>query len=334
MSTADVPSAVRARSRGFTVLESAIVTVIVGLMALVIERTISGITETERSLRAIRNTVERGQRAMSSLRDAASSSRKLFQNDAVGAAYLAKLDFGTAPLLPGSRLPVFEEVDPLGPDEAGSPRTGNVLLFVREADALPAIATAASQTVRSIDAYRLVCLYTTQTTRRVVAGAPLALDLVHWRSASFPSYGQVTSISDSTQRTNVVKDLYNRFGCDFLWDPTKPVATAFYGIDGNGVIAAVPTAVSSIPQDANVAGGPRFVQANMGVVRTDLTSKPRTPLFTVDDPLTWTPNGFEVKVCGPSGSRKIWMRLAVEQQASAGRIPAQETTAIVSTRDL
>jgi len=77
-----------------------IVTVIVGMMALVIERTISGVTETERSLRAIRNTVDRGQRALSSLRDAVATSRKLFQHDAVGDAYLAKLAFGTSPLLP------------------------------------------------------------------------------------------------------------------------------------------------------------------------------------------------------------------------------------------
>jgi len=311
-----------------------IVTILVGMMALVIERTISSITETERSLRAIRNTVERSQRALSGIRDAVATSRKLFQNDAVGTAYLAKLDFGTTPLLAGSRLPTFDETHPLGPDDVGTPMTGNVLLFVREADPLPCIADPATKLVRTIDAYRLVCLYTTQTNKYVVAGGSLALDFVEWRSASFPSWGQVTGIADATQRTNVVKDLYNRFGRDYLWDPTNPVSSSFYGIDGVGTIAAAPTAVSSIPRDLNVGGGPNFVRANMAVARTDLSSKPRTPLFTVEAPATWTPNGFEAKVVGPSGSRKVWLRLTIEQQASKGRVPAQETTTIVATRDL
>ncbi len=58
------------------------------------------------------------------------------------------------------------------------------------------------------------------------------------------------------------------------------------------------------------------------------------PLFSVDPIATWTPNGFEVKVSGPSGSRQIWLRLTVEQQASKGRVPAQTTTAVANTRDL
>lgn len=341
MSTADVSSRPvlrvpprSARARGYTALEMMIVVIFVGIMSLVIERTISSVIEVERSLRAIRNTVDRGQRTLSMLRDATATSRKLFQNDAVGNAYLGKLAFGTAPLLAGSRLPVFDETNQLGPDAPGTPMTGNVILFVREADPLPCIADPATKLVRMIDAYRLVCYYTTQSNRSVVTGGGLALDLVEWRSATFPCYGQVTGITDATQRTNVVRDLYNRFGRDYLWDPTGAVSSSFFGIDGVGTIAAMPTAVSSIPQDLNVAAGPRFVRANIAVARTDLTSKPRTPVFTVDDPAYWTPNGFEVKIVGPSGSRKIWMRLTIEQQASRGRVPAQETTAVVSTRDL
>jgi len=321
-------------SRGFTFIEMIVVVAVVGLMALVVQSTVSGLTATERSLRAMRNTVERGQRGLSAVRDSVSTSRKLFQKDTVGNGYLNKLALGSLPLLAGSRLPVFDESNPLGPDVAGTPMTGNVLLFVREADPLPCIADPTTKLVRLIDAYRLVCIYTTQTTRRVVAGGPLSLDLVEWRSVVFPSYSQVTSISDSTQRTRVVKDLFSRFGRDYLWDPTGSVTTSFYGIDGLGTVAASPTAVTTIAQDRNVSNAGRFVYANMDVARTDATSKPRTPLFTADDPAVWTPNGFEVKVVGPSGSRKVWLRLTIEQQASKDCVPAQETTAVVSTRDL
>lgn len=337
MSTADpLPRAGPAEpaERGFTVLEMMVVIVVVAIMTLAVERTISSVTETERTMRAIRNTTERGQRAAYALRDAVSASRKLFGNDAVGSGYLAKLDLTAQPIFPGSRLPKFAETEPLGPDSAGTPMTGNVLLFVREADPYPCTAVPATKTTRVIDAYRFVCVYLTQSNRAVVALGPLALDLVEWRSDAFPSYGQVMGIADTTQRKAVVADLYNRFGCDFLWDSTGAVNSAFYGIDGSGTVAGSPTAVANIPEDLNVASGPRFVKANMAVSRTDPLSKPRTPVFTADDPATWTPNGFEVKVVGPSGSRQVWMRLCIEQQASAGRVPAQDTTVIVSARDL
>jgi hypothetical protein len=336
MSIADLPRAASGASgrRGYTILEAVIVTILVALMSLVIERTVTGINQAEQTLRAVRNTTERGQRAAWDLRDIVTSSRKLFGNDAVGTAYLAKLDRSRFPVLAGSRLPLFDELNPLGPDAVGDPRTGNELLFVRESDAIPAVAVAASKKMRIVDAYRLVCVYLTVSTRKLVNGQGFAYDLVEWRSKQFPSYGQVFAITPAAERTSVVKDLYNRWGIDYLWDPASPVGSAFYGIDGLGNIAATPSAVASIAEDLNVSKGTRFVMRNVGVTRTDTTSYPRTPMFSVEPVATWTPNGFEVKVAGASGARKVWMRLSVEQQAAAGRIPCLQTTIVANTRDL
>jgi hypothetical protein len=336
MSIADLPRAASPASgrRGYTILEAVIVTVLVALMSLVIERTVTGVNQAEQTLRAVRNTTERGQRAAWDLRDCVTSSRKLFGNDAVGNGYLAKLDRTKYPALAGSRLPTFDEVNPLGPDAVGDPHTGNTLLFVREADALPAVAIAASKKMRLVDSYRLVCVYITVSNRNLVNFQGNALDLVEWRSKHFPSYGQVNSITPVAERTSVVKDLYNRWGIDYLWDPSAPVASAFYGIDGLGNIAATPSAVASIAEDLNVSKGARFVQRNIGVTKTDTSSYPRTPQFSVEPAATWTPNGFECKVCGASGARKVWMRLSVEQQAAAGRIPCLQATVVANTRDL
>lgn len=336
MSIADLPRAASAASgrRGYTVIEAVIVTVLVALMSLVIERTVTGINQAEQTLRAVRNTTERGQKAAWDLRDIVTSSRKLFGNDVVGNAYIAKLDRTKYPVLAGSRLPIFDEINPLGPDAVGDPHTGNELLFIRECDALPCVALAASKKMRIVDAYRMVCIYLTVSNRKLVNFQPNALDLVEWRSKHFPSYGQVIAILPVAERTNVVKDLYNRWGIDYLWDPAAPVATAFYGIDGLGNIAGAPSAVASIPEDMNVSRGARFVARNVGVAYTDVNSYPRTPMFSVEPVATWTPNGFECKVAGASGARKVWMRLTVEQQAAAGRIPAMQTTVVANTRDL
>jgi hypothetical protein len=311
-----------------------IVLAIVSLTTLVIERTISSVTETERLMRAIRNTTERGQKAAYRLRDVVATSRRLFGDDAVGRGYLAKLADSAMPRLAGSRLPTFDETNPLGPDVVGDPRTGNVLLFVREADPVGCVADPATKKIRLIDTYRFICLYLSQSPRTVVSGGLPALELVEWRSTVFASHGQTIAISDATERARVVADLYNRYGHDYLWDSTAAVDSAFYGIDGVGTIGAAPAILTSIPEDVNVSSRGRFVAGNMAVARTDMTSKPRQPVFTVEPVATWTPHGFEVKVAGPSGSRRVWIRLTVEQQASAGRVPAQQTTVVATTRDL
>lgn len=334
MSTADARRPRACGRRGFTVIEMTVTTAILALTTLVIERTVSSATDAERTMRAVRNTAERSQAAAYRLRDEVSSARKLFQGDAAGNGYLARLGLPSAlPLLAGSRLPVFDETKSLGPDTAGAPKTGNVLLIARDADPLPAIAVPATKTVRTIDAYRLVCFYLTQTPRTLVVGGLPSLDLVEWRSHRFPSYRQVMAITSAAQRTEVVKDLYARFGADYLWDLNQPVTAAFYAIDGNGNVAAAPSTPSTIPEDRNVSRRGRLVDANLAIARTDMSSRIRQPVFTVEDPGTWTSHGFEVKIASPSGARRVWVRLTVEQQAAKGRVPGHQIAVVATTRD-
>jgi prepilin-type N-terminal cleavage/methylation domain-containing protein len=322
------------RRRGFTFIEIAVSMIIIGLTTLAIDRTVAGLTGIERTLRAIRNTSERCQRAAYRLRDLVSSARKLYQNDAIGPGYLSRLAIPTsAPMLAGSRLPKFDETHSLGPDLVGDPRSGNLLLLVRELDPLPCVSDPATKKIRAIDAYRFVCVYLTTSTKTLVTGGGPALDLVEWRSESFPSYAQVMAIPAGIERTRVVQELYTRYGADTLWDMTKDVMTAFYSIDGAGTVSATPTPPTKIPEDLNVSTRGRFVPGNLAVPRTDVTSWPRKPLFTVESPAVWSPHCFEVKIAGPSGSRRVWIRLTVEQQASQGQVPAYEATVVANTRD-
>jgi len=334
MSTADRRARRARRAAGFTVLEMVVTTAILGLTTLVIERTITSVTDAERSLRSVRATADRCQAAAYHLRDEVTGARRLFQADAMGTGYLAKLGLPTSmPILAGSRLPVFDETKSLGPDVAGTPMTGNVLFFVRDADPLPCIANAATKKVRLVDAYRFVCFYLTVSPKTLVVGGPPALDLVEWKSERFPAWAQVTAITSSTEKVAVVKDLYNRFNVDYLWDSTKSASTGFFAIDGAGNISATATNPSQIPEDRNVSSRGRFVVSNLGVARTDMTSRLRQPIFTVDDPATWTPHGFEVKIASPSGARRVWLRLTIEQQAAKGRVPAHQTAIVATTRD-
>lgn len=299
-----------------------------------VERVLSSTQEAEKYLAAVRTATERGQKIAYDVREIVSSSRKLFGNDATGNAYLAKLDLTRDPKAPAVRLPTFDEVNPLGPDAAGAPKTGNCLLFVREADAAPCVADPVTKKTRFIDTYRFVAVYPHVSNRRVVNGQGLAWDLVIWRSVPFPSKTQIAAITSATEKANVVKDLYKRFGYGYAWDPNATATTSFFGLDSLGNMAGSATAGLTIAEDANLSERGRLVYADVQLAATTTQSKARAPVFTVEPTTTWSPHGFEVKVVGASGSRKVWIHIVVEVQAGAGRVAVMDSTMIASTKDL
>jgi hypothetical protein len=198
------------------------------------------------------------------------------------------------------------------------------------------VADAATRRTRAVDTHRFVCVYLSPSGRSLVTGNPSSNDLVEWRSWAYPSYGQVASIPDVDERESVVRDLHDVYHFDELWDPTAPYATAFYGIDGTGRVSSTPgpPATGRIDEDPLVSRGGRFANANIAVAQSDGGSRPRTPAFSVEPLAAWAPDGFEVKVCGTSGARKVWIRLTLEKQAFRGQVPAQDIVVVANTRDL
>lgn len=334
MSTADrrVP---RRRTAGFTMVEVAVALAIFSLIGFVIERTLTTTHNAERYLSALRRATERGQKISYEIYDAVSASRKLFQRDAVGDDYLASLDLSRDPLMPAARLPLFDEVGGLGVDATGDPRTGNVLLFVRESDPAPCIADSSTGLVRYIDTYRFVCIYPHRADREVVTSRnENARDLVIWRSVPYPSLSQVAAIEDVDERASVVADLFSRYGHALAWDPNEDVDHAFFAIDHLGTISGTPEPAPLIEEDVEVSSRGRLEYANVQLAPTQAGSYHRRAVFTTDDPADWQPHGFEVKITGASGSRKVWVHLVVECESRRGETAVHENTMIASTRDL
>jgi hypothetical protein len=303
-------------------------------LGLVVERTLTVAQQTERYLNAVNRTTRRGQDLGYELFDVVNASRKMYQNDALGNAYLTAIDLSAAPPAPGCRLPLFDETGILNPDQPGDPRTGNILLFVRESDPAPCVADVATGKIRFVDTYRFLCIYQHETARQIVTDSPNALDLHTWRSVAFPSYAQLMGIEDEAERRSVVRDLHLRFGYETAWDPNAEVDAAFFAMDAVGTLAVTPYSPYTIESDANLSDAGRLVYANIQLARTDASSQPRRALLTRDPDVDWVPNGFEVKVVGASGSRKVWMHLVLEAQSARGLVAAHASTLIASTRDL
>lgn len=328
--------ATRAQS-GFTFVEISVSLCLVVVMALIVERTIDSSRKAELYLAAVRKATERGHKLTYEIRELVTASRRLFFNDAEGAAYLEALALDGLQPLPSARMPLVDPLGRLGPDVAGDPRTGNILFFVRETDATAAVADPDGPEIRYIDTYRFVCCFPRQAERRVVVNdqdSPNAVDLVVWQSREFPSYKQLMAISDPTERRNVVADLVDRFGVTMAWDATEPCGNAFYALDATGAIGATPELTPTIPEDPAVSQGGRLVYANVQLARTDNADAKRKAVFTADDPDDWAPDGFEVKIAGASGSRRLWMHLVVEVFADKGRVAVQPCSIIVSVKDM
>jgi len=322
---------------GFTMIEVSVSLFLVVIMALVVERTLDSTRKAETYLSAVRKATERGHKLTYEIRQHVTASRRLFMNDADGRAYLDALQLDGLPIMPGARMPLVDALGRLGPDKVGEPRTGNILFFVGETDATAAIADSDGPVIRYIDTYRFICCYPRRAPRRVVVhdqDSPNAVDLVVWQSAEFPSYKQLMAISDPMERANVVIDLVERFDVTMAWDPTETLENAFYSLDEMGNIGALPVAVPEITEDPDESEGGRLVYANVQLADTDNADAKRKAIFAVDDPTDWSPNGFEVKVAGASGSRKVWLHLVVEVLADKGRVAVQPCTIIVSVKDL
>jgi prepilin-type N-terminal cleavage/methylation domain-containing protein len=337
-----VVSAMRARptrrgQAGFTLIEVSVSLALLVIMAIIVERTLDSTNKAERYLSAVRKVTERGHKLTYEVRELVTASRRLFFNNDEGKAYLGVLDLSATPVRAGARMPLVDELGRLGPDAEGDPRTGNILFFVGETDATPAIADPDGPVIRYVDTYRFICCFPQVSNRRVVvpdAAAANAVDLVVWQSLEFPSYKQLMAIADPTERTNVVADLVQRFGVTMAWDSTAPAVSAFYGLSGTGTIAALANPAPLIEEDPEQSQGGRLVYANVQLSMTDPDDAHRRAVFTSDPPSQWAPDGFEVKVVGSSGSRKVWMHLVVEVQADRGRVAVQPCTIITSVRDL
>ncbi len=328
----------RASERGLTLVEMAIVVALIGTMALIMERTMDQSNKASLQADAVRRLADKGQRAIYRMREIVSESRRMFDRDAVGQAYFDALDLSRDAVLPGARLPITDPTThTLSIDDPAEPQTGNILLFVRDSDPAPAVANPATGKTILIDTYRFVCIYPSLTNVNVMPGVNPAgvfsRDLVIWRSEIYPSYSQVRAIQDPAEQQSVVQDLYSRYGNDVLWDSARELSNSFFPSDALGNVSATPLADMTIEEDVTVSERGLLVYADIQLADSDLPNDfNRRPVFTSDDPTMWTPSGIEFKVVGPSGSRRVWMRIVLETASSARQVVVQPFSLIASAR--
>jgi hypothetical protein len=337
MSTASPRSGkARRRAAGFTFIEVTLVLAMTALLAWLVERTFVTTSDADQHVRATQHATDKGQRLAYKLRELVSASRRLFGRDATGEAYRQALEVVRVPPAPDVRLPIIDPTGDLAPDATDAKLTGNSLLFVRESDPAEVVVDPLLGTVRYIDTYRFIYVYPADTDVILVTKPPLtaARDIVVWRSETYPNYAQIIGLPTAAQRQEAVKELTARYGYQYAWDPSGPVTDSFFAMDALGAISAVAETDFTILEDMNVSNVGTLVYAGLQLAPSDITREHydrRAWLSTDND---WWPHGFETKIVGSSGSRKVWMRLTVEARSVGSGSVVHASQLIASAHDL
>ena len=315
--------------RGFSLVEITVVLAIVSGLLLIcysmIEQTVRAtmFNESHNDLAIMT------QRAVNLMQLEIVQSRAVFQEDALGQAYRTALQIpATIPRWTDTLLPMLQ-IDPtMAPDTGnGTNRfAGNSLFVVRQLAPLSVMydddGNAGTPNVEFLaDRYRFEYFFLSPNASRSFERSGFTLDLMQSTSVEFADYFQLSSLS-SSQIQKIVPTIIAA-GIARGWNPGQPIASGFYNLSGatdgtfnspvrNPTIAIAST-ISLFP---GLRGG--RISGRMDYSLAFVPASPATPyplrmpiaLYSrTDTTIPGFPAGFEVKITGPAGSRKVMTRV-------------------------
>lgn len=292
------------------------------------------------------------QRVVNRLQTEILQSRLTFEEDATGSAYRAALQIPPAvQQWPDSLLPVFQTEATLDPDKgAGTDRrAGNSLLLVRQLSPLSVMFDddgdpATPDVEMLIDRYRFEYEFLSPNNGRNFAQTGYYLDLMEARSAEYADYFQLSNLTAAQMKLIVPK--VQAAGITRAWDPGKDVGTAFYDLapaaaGAFGTPLANPQIglakiASLLPEmrGGRISGAMEY---SIGFV----PAAPKQP-FPITSSLFFYakpdasepkfPGGFEVKIAGPQGNRRVGVRVVLMSRYRASTYESQQASITASAK--
>jgi prepilin-type N-terminal cleavage/methylation domain-containing protein len=349
----------RATQRGVTLAELLVVVAISTVVILAAYEMMDGAVQASLFVEAHNDLPVFGQEVVNLFQRELMQSREFFPASAAGEAYRNALRTSGGVALttldaPDSLLPLADTgTQAVVPDTNAQRYVGNCILTARQLE--PVLVpfdhdlNAGTPDVQfPADRYEFQYYYLSRDTRRNFSGVGYYLDLIQARSEIYADFFQLNSLS-ALQRANLAPKL-RAAGVDLTkaWNPSSPVATAFFTVANNGTLPIInnPTIVitrirSLLPA---MAGGriSGYMNYSVAMCRTATkdcsTSTPpfrniRTPLPLYAFGAAGTPaypEGFEVKIVGPAGSRKVFVRLVLMAHYGVTKYDAAESISMTS----
>ena len=332
---------------GFTFIEVAIVmTILVGMIFIVSELFLTA-NKAQDLAKRLSMTTEVNRDLLQSIRTEVSTSVRLFENDALGNAYLGMLDFaGTRPAII-STLPTIDTVGNFRQEATSGALTGNTLLFATHHWTDEFMCTSGNPYL--VEVYRIVRYYLREEAGGPQPGSSTGLNFCSWVSEPMVDGTQVNRITDLVDRAELLEHL--RLGTpdvngiqhprvELVWmvgeDPA--ILDTFRQIELGGTLSDTPllprSPIWELLRDP-VLSSDELLFANHFSVATNFASANvgLGDFSVMDNSGNGFPHGFEVQIIGPSSGRQVMLHLIVVSTRSG--LPANSSQKIViNSRDI
>jgi len=328
-------------SRGVTLVELMIVMTVLSIMAVAVTPLFNTTQQGYSAMEAHALIKGAGESTLNVVQHTLTESKRLFENNANDALYVAKMQRVLAPpLLAGSTLPTIEENGSISPSTSSfvAAGVGNWLFFASLGQTFALNVLDSGSVVRSvrIDSYLFNAYYLATDGNSL--GLLNELALWEWHSPIVADYNQIMAISDVTKRNNVVTNLVSS-GTTEAWDPSQTNPNnAFYALTSGGGIAldsgytlAEKSAKQTVKISAVINGFYYGVCPNTS--STTFVCDHQVPEFGTASGI-YFPSGFEIVVVGPNSDRQVFIRLVLVAQGAFKKLISHEQILLATVRDL
>lgn len=275
-------------------------------------------------------------------------NKRLFGNDAVGNAFLARATPNVTPAaMTGSALPVIAANMSLSPTSGTfvAANIGNSLFFASlfEPKDLTVLDGGGVSVTDRIDTSLFNYYYMTLQTDRAIGPFPSRV-LREWHSVPYADYQQLMGISNATERANLVTAL-RAAGVLYAWDSSvSTVNTAFYNLNAGGGITA--SAAHTIQRASGLQAPKEMIKLIEGVASGGFrySVSPNTgnsflhnhtvPAYGTANAGTGFPSGFEAAIVGTNSARQVFIRLVMAAQGNFKGYRSYGNVLLVTARDL
>lgn len=347
---------------GVTLMEVIIVVAVSSILMIVTYDLIESTMRTSLFVESHNQLAQLAQRPINAMNVDAFQSKVIFQNNAVGTTFLARVVTQlpiSLPIQPGYQLPLANTATNMfAPDDstAGVHYVGNCLLLLRQLNPLSVQWNNGTATVNfPADVYRFNFYYLSQNTKRSFSNQGYFVDLIRWRSVEYADYNQLSTFFagsfTATQKNAIVNGLSAK-GITIAVDAsgTKPVTSAFYTIGSGGTLTVIasptiaklpdnPTSqiwgCQSILPELGTGSTSGMMIFTVGFVKTtpflpkDIAIDPMPKYAYSDATLPGYVTGFENKIVGTGGTQKVLLRLVLMANYGANKYDSREGFGIV-----
>ena len=288
-----------ARTRGVSLVEVSVVTVIIGLLTILIVRSMSDLSATHTWTRGQAKATAAGDATARAIEIDASVAAQVYDR-ASGAAWLALMPLQD-PLAPGARLPVVTERGYFDVDPPSTIESGNALLLARDAGTWSTDVGTSSRPDRvRVDLLRLVLWHPMRRTDG-------KLDLSRCATGRLARLTDLLAIEPSSRRAEVAQRLRDD-GVAFAYEPYRRPDQGLQRISASGSLSAPPTG-TKLPLDAGECRRSVFAVQRVELCANGKAVGIAVPRYTRVDGVF--PGGFEVKLDGPATGRLLLLRLVL-----------------------